>query len=489
MFEGRAFGAMTLVAALMSGTASMALTTDEVWADWQSVMAGDGMTVTAATEVKDGDDLRLNGVTIASTDGMKVTMAEVMLTAEDDGSVAIVPMDIAVTVKDGAKVGVTQAGLTVFVHEDEGGRGYGVMADKLEVSFDSGSTEEGGQYTGKVAFDALDGRYERAANAALVNVTADTMSYDVTQKDQSMSLDQTQKASLKDMEVSSELTLPDGIDLTKIETPEAFGAAVKAGLAFVGEFKQGSSESVIEERSPSFPFAATITSTGGSTGVDLGVNGISIGGHADGIAVVVPPGALPTEVTGAIDAMTFKFAMPVMATEEAGDYTYQVALKNVVIADEGWALFDPTGALPRSPANLEIDAGGKLKIDLLDLMMSSESGQPPKMMPELLTLDLRALGLKLAGAAFSGTGAFTFDNSMVAAGGPPMPIGTASVKLEGGNKLIDGLVAMGVISGDDANGARLMMGMFGRPAGDDVLTSEIEAKEGGSIFVNGQQVQ
>ena len=38
-------------------------------------------------------------------------------------------------------------------------------------------------------------------------------------------------------------------------------------------------------------------------------------------------------------------------------------------------------------------------------------------------------------------------------------------------------------------GARMMMGMFMTPTGDDSLTSKIEFKEGFAIFVNGQQVQ
>ena len=71
----------------------------------------------------------------------------------------------------------------------------------------------------------------------------------------------------------------------------------------------------------------------------------------------------------------------------------------------------------------------------------------------------------------------------------PLPVGTADVRLEGGNKVIDALIKLGVMTEEDAMGARMMMAMFGQPAGDDVLTSKIEAREGGSIFVNGQQIQ
>lgn len=489
MFDSKTFGAMTLVAALMSGTASMALTSDEVWADWQAAMVSAGATVSAATEVKDGDDLTLNGVTLAYSDGAKVTMAEVALVAEDDGSVSITPSDIAVTAQEGQTVTIGQEGLYVSVIEDEGGLGYGITADKLDVAFDGADAEAGSTMAVNVSFVDLEGRYERAADAGSVSLTATTVSYDVAQVDPAIGMDSNQTATLADLEMTSEMTIPAGVVLMALETPEAFVAAVKAGLALTGEIKQGASTSTITEKGATFPFAASIVSTSGVTGFEAGVDGLSVSGQAGGIGVTVPPGALPTEITASMDDMVFEFAMPVVATEEAGDYTYKVGLKNLVLADAGWALFDPSGALERGPADLDIDIGGTAKIDLLDLMASAEAETPPTAMPELLTMDIRSLGLKVAGAALSGSGAFTFDNAMVAMGGPPMPIGKASVRLEGGNKLLDGLIAMGVLSAEDAGGARLMMGMFGRPAGDDVLTSEIEAKEGGSIFVNGQQIQ
>jgi hypothetical protein len=163
-------------------------------------------------------------------------------------------------------------------------------------------------------------------------------------------------------------------------------------------------------------------------------------------------------------------------------------LENVTVGDAAWAMFDPAGALPRDPASLSIDMAGKIKMDLPALMDAETTGAAVAD-PEPLSLDLRDLGIKIAGAALTGTGSFTFDNAMVAMGGPPMPLGTADLRLEGGNRLIDGLIAVGLMTQEDAMGARMMMAMFGQSAGEDVLTSKIEAREGGSIFVNGQQIQ
>ncbi|MFM7446009.1 MAG: DUF2125 domain-containing protein, partial [Tabrizicola sp.] len=70
------------------------------------------------------------------------------------------------------------------------------------------------------------------------------------------------------------------------------------------------------------------------------------------------------------------------------------------------------------------------------------------------------------------------------------PLGEANVSITGATALIDGLIATGLISEDDAMGARMMMGMFMAPGAEpDSLTSKIEAKEGFAIFVNGQQIQ
>ena len=492
MFERKVIGAVTLVASLMSGTASMALTSAEVWANWQASVTGMGGKVSAATEVVDGEDLRLNGVTMSSPNGATLTMSEVLLTPGEDEGVVIVPEGIALTGPKGStQVEIAQEGLAIGVYEDAGGLGYSLAADLLSVAFGGGAATEGstGMTSGTVRLEALEANYERPAESALIGITAATMTYTIDQMDKALGLNQKQKSVSKDMDLSVEVTLPATVDLMKIETASDFAAALKLGLALVAEFKQGASESTLSDTGETMPMALRMTAATATTGIEMSGERIAMGTDANGIAVVVTPPMVPQEITASVDKLMVELAMPVMAAEAAGEYTYQTKITNLVIADAGWAMIDPTGALPHTPADLDLDLGGTAKIDLLDLMTASEEGRAPAVMPELLSLDIRSMGLKLAGAALSGTGAFTFDNAMVAQGGPPMPIGTAAVRLEGGNKLIDGLIALGLMTADDATGARVMMGMFGKVEGDDVLTSAIEAKAGGSIFVNGQQIQ
>ncbi|MCP4621051.1 MAG: DUF2125 domain-containing protein, partial [Bradyrhizobium sp.] len=109
---------------------------------------------------------------------------------------------------------------------------------------------------------------------------------------------------------------------------------------------------------------------------------------------------------------------------------------------------------------------------------------------ELRGLTLNELLLSVAGAELTGSGDFTFDNTdLESFDGMPAPEGEANLKLVGANNLIDKLVGMGLLSDDDAMGARMMMGMFAVSAGDDVVTSKIEVNDEGHVLANGQRLK
>ena len=203
---------------------------------------------------------------------------------------------------------------------------------------------------------------------------------------------------------------------------------------------------------------------------------------AAGLDIESAAGLTPVPVKVTSGPMQFGLTAPVIATEAAGDYGFLLKLSQFSVNEEAWAMVDPQGALKHDAAEIAIDISGKAKIDLPAVMMAEETGTtPPVPAPE--SLNITELGLKVAGAALAGTGAFTFDNSM----GIPMPLGEANVTVTGANALIDGLIKTGLLSEDDAMGARMMMGMFMVPgANADELTSKIEAKEGMQILVNGQ---
>ena len=148
-------------------------------------------------------------------------------------------------------------------------------------------------------------------------------------------------------------------------------------------------------------------------------------------------------------------------------------------------MFDPGGAIPRDPASLVLDLSGTgvLTADFTDPEVAEELEETPP--GELTSISINQLLLSLAGAELTGDGKFTFSNE----GDVPMPAGMATVALKGGNALLDTLVGMGLIPQEQAMGARMMLGLFARPVGDDQLVSEIEVTEDGQILANGQRIR
>ena len=97
---------------------------------------------------------------------------------------------------------------------------------------------------------------------------------------------------------------------------------------------------------------------------------------------------------------------------------------------------------------------------------------------------------KAAGAEVSATGGLTFDNADLATfDGVPRPDGKVTVNIKGVTKLVENLIAMGILSEDDAMGFRMGLAMVAKPGpGPDELVSEIEFKEGG-LFTNGMRMR
>jgi hypothetical protein len=494
MFHHKVISSAT-AAFLLCGTSAFALTTEQVWADWQASASKGAASVSAATEARDGTTLRLNGVKMAANDGSgEVMISEVVLTEEADGSVAIRPGDISVTLApDAGSMSVTHDGLVISVHEDAGGRGYGVGAAALGVAFDVKSASAGGaagapaQNTGLVDFGGFAARYAHLATGVSVDLSADRLAYSISQVDSAAGLDSDSTSETQNLRLTGGLTIPDGVTLTAINGPQEFWAAVQQGLAFDWTMTQGLSKGSIDDRNPMFPMKATFEVQSGSSKALADASRLRVETSAPGLSLQVTPAGAPDAIPVTMNALGMTFEMPVTAPD-GGAFELGLRLGNLVLGEGAWAMFDPAGALPRDPADLSLLLTGTAKLDLPAITIAESGGAVPPV-PEPLTLDIRELAIKAAGAALSGTGAFTFDNSALAMGGPPMPVGTANLRLEGGNKLIDALIASGLLAEQDAMGARMMMTMFGKPEGDDILTSQIEAKEGGSIFVNGQQIQ
>jgi hypothetical protein len=495
MFRMNRYIAAPAFALLMSGTAHAALTADQVWQSWKNAGAMVGLSVSAATENNSGGVLSLNGVTIAPQGMSGVTISDMTLTEQGDGSVTIVPgSDIGMSMTGDAEgsVKITHDGLTLTAREADGGVAYDYAAAKLDVVYDStypGVSFDGTEApkvsaSGDVSFSNLSGSYsdKPGANRTFgLNIKADTLAYNTINDDPSLEMKQTSTSTTQAVDLGFTLALPSTIQLAAMQTAADFTTALNEGLAVTFTSSQGDSAGTVKQESAFLPMDFSIKAGGGEgTGV-FNKDTFSVNSTGSGLEVDVTGAGLPAPVKVTMGPVAFGMTSPVIANETAGDYAVVMKLSQLTINEEAWAMFDPQGALKRDAADLAIDISGKTKIDLPALIAAEETGAvPPTPAPE--SMNITELGLKVAGAALAGTGAFTFDNSV----GIPMPLGEATINVTGANALIDGLITTGLLSEEDAMGARMMMGMFMVPAGDDALTSKIEAKEGMQILVNGQ---
>lgn len=496
MFRMNAYLAAPAFAILMSGTAHAALTADQVWQSWKDAGALVGLTVSAATENNSGGVLTLNGVSIAPEGVSGVTISDMVLTEQSDGTVTIAPgADIGVTMEGDAEgsVKVTHDGLTITTREADGGMAYDYQAAKLDVAYDSsysGMSLDGSEApkvaaSGNVGFTNLSGTYSDTPGANRtfgLDIVADSLAYTTNSDDPGMQMKQTSTSETAGIEMSMDFALPSTIALTAIASPADFTTALNEGLSFSLSTKQGESNGTVKQESAFMPMDLVMKAGGGEGTMLFNKDMFSVKSMASGLDITSGPGMMPVPVQVVSGPIEFDMTTPVIATEAAGDYSFVLKLTDFSLNEEVWGMFDPQGALKHDAAQVAIDISGKTKIDLPGLITAEESGvEPPIPQPE--SLNITELGLQVAGAALAGTGAFTFDNSM----GIPMPLGEANVTVTGANALIDGLIATGLLSEDDAMGARMMMGMFMVPgANADELTSKIEAKEGMQILVNGQ---
>jgi hypothetical protein len=198
---------------------------------------------------------------------------------------------------------------------------------------------------------------------------------------------------------------------------------------------------------------------------------------------------LPIELSLAQYGINFQ--MPTAATGESSDFAIGFDLIDLSIGDTIWSLFDAGNVLPRDPATIQLAMSGKAKAlfdmfdpDQQDAMNDAESPY------ELESVTLDVLNVDAVGAKLTGDGAFTFDNSDMQSFAPlPRPEGEASIEITGFNKLLDNLVAMGLVPEQDVMGARMMVGMFARSTGDDQMETSVEVLPNGQVNVNGNRVR
>ena len=159
----------------------------------------------------------------------------------------------------------------------------------------------------------------------------------------------------------------------------------------------------------------------------------------------------------------------------------EVAMRNVVVSDSIYSMFDPAQNITRSPVNVvaNLSANVQPNVDWTN-PEASFSGNPADV-GAVQDITINEVLITAGGAEITAEGGATIDNSM----GFPFPTGKVTITAAGVQALVNGMVAMGVIPQDQAGMAMGMMMAFARP-GDaaDVFISDIEFSPQG-ITANG----
>ncbi|PWJ22254.1 DUF2125 domain-containing protein [Jannaschia seohaensis] len=477
--------------ALCAGPAAAELTAQGVWNDWQRVYNAMGSTLSAESEDYADGRLTLTGVTTTGTVGGFETISSygtITLIEQSDGTLRLdIPARLEI-VTETTGLGAPQIqtvvmeseGLDAFIREDGPARVYDIDAARLVYSFSDDSGE--------------------MPVTAVVTMTGTESLYTSTTVGDLLNLDQDVSASEMTLAVSGAEGTGDVFDMSYALTGLAMdvtgtidlSAAPQStslsemGLDFTGAATHsGSTLSLDVESSDTGPFALTGTSAAGRFGFSLGADSIGYEISSTEATVSVQPAAFPVPIQGSLAELSTGFRLPVGVSETPKPFGLALTLRDLVVDDAIWGLFDPTGQLPREPATVALDLEGTavMSTDIFGdpEAMAGLSGPPG----ELKSMELAELLVSLAGAELTGAGALEFPNP-----GPiPQPVGTVTLALNGGLALVDRLVALGFVPPQQAAMAKGMAGMVAETVGEDQLRSVIEFTPSGAITANGMPLR
>jgi Uncharacterized protein conserved in bacteria (DUF2125) len=504
----RMLACSTALSLFLAADAAMAeVTPEEVWANWQALATAAGQQLTFDNVAQNGDSLDVTGLVLTYTDDLggsfSANIDKMGFKGNGDGTVGVTmsesfPMTMAFPADtegpSAMKLTVTQPGLLITAGGSATETKYDFTAPSVSVVLDEVKDQAGAVMDTEASLMLTD-----SVASYLVAQSGETTALDssFSAKSLTMTLSGTDPAGPGDAVGSGTVTLSLA-DLGGSTKGNLLGAEIMANMATA---LNSGFTSDTNMAFGAMSFDANITEAAGPTVIKGAAAGgdfvlavdkvrVNYGSSLKGASFTVSGAQIPfPEVVVGFAETAFNVLIPASKSDTPQDFAYLTKIVDLTISDDVWGLFDPAASLSREPATFILDAKGTGRWfqDIMDPAVEMDGVEPPG---QIDTLDLTQLLVKAAGAEVAATGALTVDNSGATTfQGMPAPTGTINVDIKGVNKLIDNLIAMGILPDDQAMGARMMLGMFTRPgAGPDEVTSLIEFKDGG-LFANGQQLQ
>ncbi|MBE9637675.1 DUF2125 domain-containing protein [Salipiger mangrovisoli] len=489
------------------------VTPAQVWEDLSELLEGVGYEV-SVSESESGGNLLLGDLTlrmaIPESEGQAagdviVGLADLTLEDLGDGTVGLrfpspMPIEVRVTEEGGDPVEMTlelaQDGLSLIASGDPDALAYAyraeatrlelvrLLAEGEELPRDVFSARLGtGPLSGTSAVSTSDGKRRYSHS-----YSTDELRYDISGSDPEQP-DATGQVSgrLTGLSSRGESVLPESGD-------QADAAAImSAGFEGSGSFTFESGQTSFAFTDGGDTMTGSSSSQGGKLDGALDGERMSYALALDSLTYEAEGGELPFPVSAAIEQVGLNLSLPLAKSDTPQDMAFGVTFGGLTLSDAIWGIFDPGGTLPRDPATLAFDLTGKVTplVSVFDAAGLSKLEAEQTAPAELNALTLNNLTLSAAGAKITGQGDFAFNQEDTESfGGMPAPQGEVNFTLSGANGLIDKLIAMGLLSQQDAMGARMMLGMFTVPGAEpDTQTSKIEVNDQGQVLANGQRIK
>lgn len=490
------------------------ISADDVWSNLEAYVSAFGGTLSGSME-QSGDTATVSGLEASFTlpfdiGTVQITQNEFSMREAGDGTVDIIYPDeisygfVADIKEEGVFSGTFLMGHTNMITKVSGEPGnitYDYAADAItgklgEISMPEMDDVGALEATIDLQIQGLSGNSTITEGAVLKTIG------ELAMGQQSFKMDWTMKDGDSVMSGTSETSVESGTSKAVLNIPTEnvdimnLAAAITSGLMLQAETTtKGYKSSQVQTLDGQQLMQQSTGQATADTVLSLDETGVKVSGiGTDFFVDFLIPEALPLPIRLDGDKVTAKLEMPLAADEAPQPYALGMSMEGVIISDQIWSMFDPTAALPRDPALIDLDLSGTLrnKMDLLDFNALAASGGAD-LPVEPLSADINSLTIKAAGVELDATGALTFDNEDTAAyGGMPKPVGQVGATLKGANGLMETLVSMGLMSEQDVAGARMGIAMVARPEGnpeDDILSSQFVFGEDGSISANGMQLK
>jgi Uncharacterized protein conserved in bacteria (DUF2125) len=495
--------ASTLAVVLIASAASADVTPQEVWDNWQAMTTSAGQELTVGATTPTAKGLEVTDVQITFKDQMggssSVSFDRLGFADNGDGTVAVsmpdsYPISLAFPAKGegpgSLKLTVSQPGVKITAGGSATETSYQIEAPSMAITLDE-VTDEAGKVLdtdGDLAMTDLTANYLVSQDGGMT--VLDT-SFGARAAVLTISGQDTESSGSGKAVVSfADLTGTTSGNFLNADLGVNLAAALNSGFTMESTLGFGTMSMDFDIVEPTGPTKMVANAGGGGFTLKMDKTRMVYGTSLQGARFVVSGAEIPfPQIEVGFADSAFNVQMPVSKSDTPQDFAFLTKVVDLTVSEDIWNLFDPGASLSREPATFILDTKGSgfWNQDIMDPEVDINTIEAPG---ELHSFDLTQFLLKAAGAEVAAAGALTFDNTDIATfDGVPRPEGLITVGIKGVNKLVENLIALGILTDDDAMGFRMAMAMFARPgAGPDELTSEIEFKDGG-LFANGQQLQ